>query len=286
MSEPRYPYVHVDVPADRAEAVAAELWERGAEGVETRDAQTMSGPEGEGDVTLVAYVGEEARAEALAAELGERFPARVEVVVGDDWRDRWRDYFEPFRVGARLLVRPSWEEVSPRDGEVVLTIDPGRAFGSGIHETTKLVLREIDRRIRGGERVLDVGAGSGILSVAAALLGAGEVRAVDDDPDTVPVVEENAAANGVGGGITADATPVGELDGKWELVVANIEAKVLIDLAEPIAGCVGPGGTLVLSGVLVEQRDEVVAAYAGLDHQLTGIDGEWICLILRRPGDP
>jgi ribosomal protein L11 methyltransferase len=265
--------------------VAAELWELGAEGVETRDAATMSGPTEDGSVTLVAYVSDESRAEELAADLGRRFPARVEVVVGDDWRDKWREYFKPLRVGARLVVRPSWEEVKPRDGEIVITIDPGRAFGSGIHETTKLVLREIDRRVRGGERVLDVGAGSGILSVAAALLGASEVRAVDNDPDTVSVVGENAKVNGVSAKIVADATPIDRVDGSWDLVLANIEARVLIELAAPICARVAPGGTLVLSGVLRPQLSEVLDAYAALQHQLTGVDGEWVAVILRRPED-
>jgi ribosomal protein L11 methyltransferase len=285
VSESRYPYVHVDVPAESADEVAAELWDLGVEGVETRDAATLSGPTDAGSVTLVAYVSEEARAEAIAAELGERFPARVEIVVGDEWRDRWREYFKPLRVGARLVVRPSWEEVVPWDGEIVLTIDPGRAFGSGIHETTKLVLREIDRRVRGGERVLDVGAGSGILSIAAALLGASEVRAVDNDADTVSVVDENAKANGVSEIVVADATPIDRVDGAYDLVLANIEARVLIELAAPICARVAAGGTLVLSGVLRPQLDEVVDAYAAFDHQLTGADGEWVAVILRRPED-
>ncbi len=273
------------MPSESAEDVAAELWELGAEGVETRDAGTMSGPDAEGLVTLVAYVSEEARAEALAQELGPRFAARVEIVVGDAWRDQWKAFFKPLRVGARLVVRPSWEEVKVRDGEIVLTIDPGRAFGSGIHETTKLVLREIDRRVRGGERVLDVGAGSGILSIAAALLGASSVRAVDNDPDTVAVVHQNAEANGVAALITADAMPIAEVKGTYPLVLANIEATVLEALAEPIAAHVEPGGTLILSGILRPQLSKVVAAYAGFEHQLTGADGEWVAAILHRPED-
>jgi ribosomal protein L11 methyltransferase len=242
----------------------------------------MTGPTTAGMVTLVAYFANEADAEQHQKALASRFAARVEIVVGDAWRDAWREYFKPLRVGARLVIRPSWEEVRPFPGETVLTIDPGRAFGSGIHETTKLVLREIDRRVRGGERVLDVGAGSGILSIAAALFGASSVRAIDDDPDTVSVVHENAAINSVSDRIHADATPLDQIDGDFDLVVANIEARVLIPLADAIAARVSPGGTLVLSGVLRPQRHEVRAAYPGLAHELTTTDGEWVALIFRR----
>jgi len=283
---PRYPYVHVDVPAVEAEAMAAELWELGAQGVEERDAATLSGPTTEGAVTLVAFVPDEAEAEALALSLSARFPARVEVVVGDAWRDGWRDFFKPLRVGARFVVRPSWEEVRAWPGEIVLTIDPGRAFGSGIHETTRLVLREVDRRLSTGARVLDVGAGSGILSVAAALAGASEVRAIDEDPDTVSVVSENARVNGVTSHIVADATPIEDIEGQYDLVLANIQARVLIPLADAIAARVAPGGTLVLSGILRPEREEVAAAYAGLTRELTTADGEWIAMVFHRPEGP
>ncbi|RLB47476.1 MAG: 50S ribosomal protein L11 methyltransferase [Deltaproteobacteria bacterium] len=284
--EPRYPYVHVDVPADMAEAVSAELWDLGAEGVEERDGGTMSGPAGEAALTLVAFFSDPANAESVAATFQERYPARVEFVVGDAWRDSWREYFEPSRVGARLLIRPSWREVRAFPDEVVLTIDPGRAFGSGIHETTRLVLREVDRRVKPGDHLLDVGSGSGILAVAAVLFGAAHVRTVDNDPDTVPVVLENATLNGVADRIEADATPVGDLTGTYPLVLANIQPVVLIPLARDIADRVAPGGTLILSGILRPQRDEVVAAYPDFDLELTSFEGEWVALVLRRRGEP
>src|SRR5512139_1404763 len=166
MSEPRYPYVHVTVPASDAELVANELWERGAAGVEERDATTLlRGEAGAEGVTLVASFADEAHAEAAREALADRFEARLEFVVGDDWAHAWRAYFKPTRVGERLVIRPSWEPVEAAPHEVVLTIDPGNAFGSGIHETTRLVLRESDRRGRGGERGLDVRGGSGILAI-------------------------------------------------------------------------------------------------------------------------
>jgi len=284
-AEPRYPYVHVDVPAAEAEEVAAELWGLGAQGIEQRDATTLEGPDHGGAVTLVAYVPEETHARAMARSLSSRFAARVDYVVGDAWRDAWREHFRPARVGARLVVRPSWEVVEPWPGEVVITVDPEHAFGSGTHETTRLCLRELDRRLRGGEGVLDVGCGSGILSVAAALLGAERVRALDVDPDAVEVTRANARHNRVAGRITVSTTPVAGLRGRHDLVVANIQSSVLVPLAEPISRRVAPGGWLVLSGILRGEQDAVASAFEPLSRCVVTAEGEWVAVVLRK-GSP
>ena len=282
MAEPRYPYVHVDVPEAEAEAIAAELWELGAQGIEERDRSTLDAPKRAGIVTLIAYVPEEAEARRIERGLAKRFPARIEYVVGDAWRDAWREHFKVTRLGPRLVIRPSWEPFEPKRDDVVLTIDPGRAFGSGTHESTRLVMRELDRRIRGGERVLDVGCGSGILAVAALLLGASRARAVDVDPDAIEVTKENARLNGVASRIEASTTDVGKLRGTYDVVLANIEARVLVPLADAIAARVATGGTLVLSGILRGQEDEVRAAYPELGLRIVPAEGEWVALVLER----
>lgn len=279
---PRYPYLHVDVSEGQAADVAAELWDLGVQGLEERDSTTLDGPPRPGQVTLVAYVPEEDEARRLERVLGKRFPARVEFVVGDEWRDAWRAYFKPTRLGPRLVVRPTWETMRTLPGDVVLTLDPGRAFGSGTHESTRLVLRELDRRIRGGERVLDVGCGSGILSIAALLLGAERARAVDVDPDAVAVTRENALLNGVASRVEPSTTDVSRLRGEYDVVIANIEARVLIPLADAIAARVARGGWLILSGILRGQEDEVRAAYPGMALRLLPFDGDWIALVLQR----
>ncbi|MBX3251585.1 MAG: 50S ribosomal protein L11 methyltransferase [Myxococcales bacterium] len=290
MTEPRYPYVHVLVSADDVELVSDHLWALGALGIEERDATTLPIPGAEapapGTSLLVASFGDDASAgEAQAALEEQGRPSSVEHVVGDEWRDAWREHFHPTKIGERLLLRPSWREVTPAAGDVVLTIDPGGAFGSGIHETTRLVLREIDARVRGGERVLDVGCGSGILAVGALLLGAAEAYGTDIEDVAIDVTMENATLNGVAARMRADTRDVRELEGAWELVLANIQAPVLIAMADPLAARVAPGGALVLSGILAGQEDAVRDAFVatGLTHVETTAENEWRAVVLARP---
>ena len=283
MTTARYPYVHVDVAATDAEVVGMELWELGAGGVEERDKTTMTAPDGEQGVTLVASFADESVAQDAIRSLGERHHARLIFVVGDDWRDAWREHFKPSRVSRRLIVRPPWEEVEPQPEDVVITVDPGQAFGTGTHETTRLVLREIDRRVVGGESVLDVGAGSGILAIGALLLGARRALAIDIDAEAVRACRANALANRVSSRLGASLTAVDKLRSAYDVVLANIEAGPLISLADALVGRIAAGGLLVLSGVLRDQRDAVVKAYTdrGLCHALTSVDGEWVGIVMR-----
>lgn len=282
MSEARYPYVHVEVDATDAEDIGSILWDLGAGGVEERDETTLA-KAGAGRVLLVASFDDEEDAATAVSVLEEAGLApRLEFVVGDAWRDAWRQYFKPTRVATRLVVRPSWEPYDALPDDVVVTIDPGRAFGSGLHETTRLVLRALDDAMPAGVRVLDVGCGSGILAVAAVLLGASSALAVDEDPDAVEVCAENAAVNGCEAKIVAATTDVSDLEERFPFVVANIEARVLVPLAPAIAARVDAGGQLVLSGILRGQEDDVVGAYPGFTLVETTRDGEWVALTLRR----
>jgi len=204
-------------------------------------------------------------------------------VVGDDWKERWKEFFRPTRVGERLVVTPSWEEHEAREGDVVITLDPGQAFGTGTHETTRLVLAELEARVRGGEAVLDVGCGSGILGIAARLLGAVCVVAVDVDPVAVRVARENAAVNGVS--IEASTTPVERVDGRYDLVLANIRGPILIPMAGALAARLAPRGALVLSGLLVEEEAEVREAFdRELAYEGRRVEGDWLALVYRSAG--
>ena len=280
MSEPRYPYVHVPVGADEVEEVSYLLWELGALGVEERDATTLN--RSADGVLLVASFGDDAAAHAAIDGLAPR-EARLEHVVGDDWRDAYKQYFKVTHLGRRLVVRPSWEPYEPALHEVVVMVDPGRAFGTGTHETTRLLMQALDQRVMGGEQVLDIGCGTGILAICALKLGAANAICIDVDEDAVAVTRENAEVNAVTAQVAASTTPVEELPGRYPLVLANIQANVLIPLAQPIAAKVAPGGTLLLSGILVGQEDEVRAAYPQFTLEDSPREGEWIALILKAP---
>jgi ribosomal protein L11 methyltransferase len=289
-SEPRYPYVVVDVESgDAADEAASELFDLGAQGVEERDATTLLKAAQAGKVTLVAsFASHEAADEAIRA-LPASWSPRLEEVVGDAWRDEWKKHFHPFAVCEGIVVRPPWEAYAKKPGDTVLELEPGRAFGTGLHETTSLVAQLL--AAHGAElrdaRVLDVGCGSGILSLVALGLGAAHARAIDVEEDAVLVTRENAARNAMSSRIEADTTDVALLGSAWPVVVANIEARVLVPLAATIASRVAPGGLLILSGILLPQKDDVCAAYApGLGFALlpdgSQVKGEWVALALRR----
>lgn len=283
MSEPRYPCVHVAVPVTESDVVSSVLWDAGATGLEERDATTMDAAAGDG-VTLVAHFDEEADAlEAVGlvtARFDGRFVPTVEHIVGDDWRERWKAFFHTTRVGERLVVRPSWETHDAREGDLVIVLDPGQAFGTGTHETTRLVMRELEARVSGGEHVLDVGCGSGILGIAALKLGAARVVAVDVDPIAVRVTDENAEINGVA--IEASTTPVEDVPGRYPIVLANIRSPILIPMTESLVAHLTPGGVLVLSGLLAEEESEIRAVYdAHLRFDGVRRDGDWIALAYR-----
>lgn len=281
--EPRYPYVHVDVPFEAVDEASALLWELGAQGLEERDASTLD-KQGGADVTLVASFATDEDATHACDLANETWPARIHHVVGDAWRDAWRAYFKPTRLGPRLVIRPSWEEWDASPTDVVITIDPGHAFGSGTHQSTRLILKGLDEHVRGGEDVLDVGAGSGILSVAALLLGAKSAVCIDIEEDSVQVSHENAERNNVRDRLKASTTPIEDIPGVFPLVLANIEARVLIPLADEIAKRVAPNGLLFMSGILVGQEEDVLRAYPTLTCLARPVDGEWVSLTMRKAG--
>jgi ribosomal protein L11 methyltransferase len=289
-SEPRYPYVAVDVAEDEADEAGATLFELGALGVEQRDASTLVRGVG-GLVTMAASFATKGGAEAAIAELPAAWSPRLDEVVGDAWRDEWKKHFEPFRICRGVLVCPPWRSAAPAEGEAVVVLEPGRAFGTGLHETTSLVAEILADRAEamGGATVLDVGCGSGILALVALKLGAARARAVDVDPDAVAVTSENALRNDAGHALEVSREPVSSLSGTFPVVVANIEHRTLVDLAAPLAARVAPGGLLVLSGLLApevapDQLRDVRERYSvtGLAEEECRQKGEWIAVVFRR----
>jgi ribosomal protein L11 methyltransferase len=284
MGEPRYPFVHVDVAPDDVDEISALLFELGAEGVEERDETTLAKNASSGKVTLVGAFPTRAEAESAIAELDASLAPRYEEVVGDAWRDAWKEHYKPYAIAEGLVVRPPWEAYEAKAEEKVLELEPGRAFGTGLHETTRLVARAIKAHAAEvqGKLAIDVGCGSGILALAAVALGAERAIAVDNDPEAIDVTRENAARNGLEARIDASTTDVAALDASAPLVLANIEARVLVPMAPDLKKRVAPGGLLLLSGILVPQKDEVRAAYADMELIDAPSLGEWVLLALRK----
>ncbi len=209
--------------------------------------------------------------------------------VAPGWQDSWKAFFRPVQVSPRLAVCPSWEAWTPQDPEVkVIGMDPGRAFGTGTHETTRLCLRLLDRVLATAVPpgpLLDVGSGSGILSVAAALLGVRRVIAADIDLLAAEATRENAERNGVGSRVLVLCGDLRSVRGTYPIAVANILYQVLLGLAPVLSGKVAPGGTLLLSGMLAPELDSASRVYGekGLQEIGREVQGEWGAILLRRP---
>jgi ribosomal protein L11 methyltransferase len=284
MGEPRYPYVHVDVAPDAVDETSGLLFDLGASGVEERDETTLAKNASSGKVTLVASFETREDAESAIAELDGSMSPRYEEIVGDAWRDAWKEHFRPFAIAEGIVIRPPWEKYEAKPGESVLELEPGRAFGTGLHETTRLVAQALSRsknRLQDAT-ILDVGCGSGILALVALSLGAKRAIAIDNDPEAIEVTAENATRNGVPDRLDASTTDLEALDTNAPVVVANIEARVLIPMAKALEARVAPGGLLLLSGILVPQKDDVRAAYPDMKLVESPALGEWCLLALEK----
>jgi len=244
---------------DVLEIAAAELFELQALGVEIEDRDTLPA----GPSRCVAHFTEREDAFAAASALRAAFPA-LEVpapleIPAQDWSTAWRRFHRPVRVGARSWVHPPWEPPEAAPGDVLVSIDPGMAFGTGSHPTTALCLERIDELLRPGLSVLDVGTGSGIIAILASRLGAARVVGTENDPVALAVAAENARINRA----TVDfrLCDPEAIDGVFDVVVANILLNTLVALAPQVARKVAPGGRLVLSGLLPLQGGLAEAAY-------------------------
>lgn len=184
--------------------------------------------------------------------------------VQEDWINNWKKYFHPMKVGKKLLIRPDWEKVENPDGRVVLDLEPGIAFGTGTHETTRLCMQFLEDYIKPGCKMLDVGCGSGILSVAGLLLGAGSAVGVDIDPLAVKTAKQNAERNHVAERFTGiDGSLTEKVDGQFNVVVANIVADVIIELTKDIEKYLAPGAVYLMSGIIDEREQDVRNALEG-----------------------
>ncbi len=274
MNAPRYPYVHVEVSAEEADLMSSVLFELGATGVEERDDSTyVKGPAGR--VLLIASFDTHDEANAAIAELpGHGATGTLQEVVGDAWRDEWKKFYEPFALTPSILVRPPWLEEPPGNKLKTLVLEPGRAFGTGLHATTSLVANLLEKNAASlqGKTLLDAGCGSGILSFVALLLGASRVVAFDIDPEAAATVEENAQRNTFEGQFRVFAGTVDDVGERFPWVVANIESRILDPMANELVSKLEPGGDLILSGILTAEEEWMRTRFTSLSHRFEVVD--------------
>lgn len=293
------------VASGDVEAATEALAALGVGGVEVQDERTFAEgdlePQRElprGRARLIVYLEVEDRAGAPEAARLEALQALESAAPGAevesfapfedrDWATKWMEFFEPALLSPRVRVGPPWESFEAPPGGAKIVIEPGMAFGTGTHETTRLCAAILDGRLAALDRapdVLDVGCGTGILSILARRLGARSVRGVDVDAEAVAIARTNLEVNGVDASVQIDDTPVGALDGVYDLVVANILAHILARLAEDLRARVTDGGELVLSGIIDEDLDEIerhflVPGWTEIERRREGL---WWALRLRR----
>lgn len=268
--------IEIVVDAAEAEEAGGLMWASGVAGIEERD-------ESDGRVRLIAGVPEDATP-AVVEVLEGRWAFSVGTMDPDRWADSWRPYAKAARISGGIVVQPPWIDPIARPGELEVVLDPGRAWGHGAHPSTLLAAEDlVAAGDLAGRSVLDVGCGSGLLSVLAALRGADAVVAIDIEAAAVEATLANALVNDVADRIDVSTTPVQILDAQFDLVVANIGLGVLVDLAAALADRIIPGGRLILSGLLDDQVDPARDAYPGLrEVSRRELDG-WGSVVLSAP---
>lgn len=295
----------VRTPADGIEPVSEIFIEMGTGGVVIEDPALIlayecethpdewavpARPAADGLVLLKAYLPlqddwpgrvEEIKSVISRLDLAPRPEISTRVVAEEDWAGAWKKYYKTVRVGRRLVIKPFWEDYQPLAGDLIIEMDPGMAFGSGTHATTALCLKLLEKYVRPGISVYDIGTGSGILAVAAARLGAVEVQAVDIDPVACKVAAENVAKNNAGGIVRVRQGNLAELlQYGADLIVANIIADVITCFAPHAAAALKPGGIFIASGIIRERAEMVRTAFAaaGLAICEEQEDGLWIAI--------
>ena len=240
------------------------------------------------------YLSEDRSYSDCMAYLRDRFntlgiEVKIEVIGLDeeDWANSWKKFYKPLKIGKKLVVVPRWEKYDAKEDEITLLMDPGMAFGSGTHETTRLCASLLEEHLVPGQRVLDVGTGSGILSIAASKLGASSIYACDIDPVAVRVAKDNFEENGVTNadcGVSDLLKNVDTKGGLYDVVCANIVADIVIRLSKDVGSYVKYGGIVIASGIIATQADEVVSAMeeAGFGIADAASDNDWRAFVFRR----
>jgi len=296
----RWVEVSLRVDGEAAEAVAGVMQRYGHQGVSIEqdgilpdkwDEEELPPPD---HLIVRAYFPDDARVndikhqlETALGHMRMMYPMPdpiYNVVAEEDWAEAWKAHYHPVRIGRNILIRPAWIEIEPQENDIVISLDPGMAFGTGTHPTTQLCLEALEDLATDSQIMLDLGCGSGILSIAAAKLGIKNIYGVDIDPIAVKATKENAIANDVGQFITAEAGSLEDVlatNQQFDLVVVNILAKIILKMCENGLGeTVKSGGKAIFSGIIETQVDEVKAALikTGLTPVAQRQQGDWILI--------
>lgn len=250
------------------------------------------------DVIIKAYFSEEMNQSELAAlvkeklafisnflDVGEGYTGYSEV-DDEDWATAWKKYYKPIKITNRIVIKPSWEQYDPAEDEIIIELDPGMAFGTGTHETTRMCAQLLEKYVTPGDSVVDVGCGTGILSIAAAKLGASNITAVDIDEVAVRVTVENCSLNHVSPQVHAFRGVLDDVKKeKVNIMVANIIANVIIDIAGAVPAYLQSNGYLLTSGIIKERKQEVIDTYSRIGFTCEEIIelGEWVAIVFRCP---
>jgi ribosomal protein L11 methyltransferase len=289
----------VEAPPEYVEPLSHIFYRYGEGGVAIESPAGFNPDEGENTpqlqtVKIVTFVplDESARSRKSNIEIAVRLVAHFATiseikereVEEEDWESNWKEYFHPIRVGSNLVICPTWRAHQSLDDDVLIKLDPGMAFGTGHHPTTRMCMELLETLIVGGEKVIDVGCGSGILSISAAKLGAGDILGIEIESRSVEVALENCELNGISSQVTILNGSFPEIrveNAAFDVALANIAAKVVINLSEYIVGAVANGGRLVLSGILESSLKDVEKEYSlhGVHFDKVLVDGDWTAVL-------
>ncbi|MCI0887552.1 MAG: 50S ribosomal protein L11 methyltransferase [Chloroflexi bacterium] len=291
----------VSTPQEFVEPLSQIFYRYGHGGVAVEQAGSYNPDEGETLspdqwVTVTTYlpINDSTNERRNQIDVGVRLVAHVSPIEGlqereveeQEWQDAWKVHFDVLHITDRIVIAPSWKEYSPRPHEAVVTLDPGMAFGTGHHPTTKMCLEQLDELVKPGMDVIDVGCGSGILSIAAARLGARHVFGIEIDSVAVNVAKQNIRDNGLEHTIRPVHGSLPHPDVRadaYDVAVANISAKIIIEISGELVRATKSGGKIVASGILAENKDGPIEALtdAGATLESTLVDGDWVTLVCR-----
>lgn len=304
--------ISVETTEEAAEAVANLFYEVGAQGVVVEDPRVIAGYLERGvwdayelpselleaeNIIIKGYLPIEESLEKQLNTFKKKLSGLEEYFVSwlakvsyaeiaeADWSTAWKSYYKPERIGKKIVVSPSWEDYTPEEGDIVIWLDPGMAFGTGSHPTTAMMIKLIEKYLKAGQNMIDVGTGSGILAIAGAKLGAASVLAVDIDTLAVGIAQQNVDLNGVSDSVTVRYNDLlTGIDGDYQMITANLIADPIIAMAPKAYEKLGTGGLFLASGIINHRHQEVEEALRSLGFLIleTLKEGEWVSLVARK----